>query len=431
MSEYLEIIGGVPLYGEVRISGAKNAILPMLCATLLTSEKCTFTNVPNIQDVAIACHLLERLGANFEHSTLGLVIEVPQLKATEASYSLVKALRASFWVLGPLLARGGAARVALPGGDLIGARPVDMHLSALAKMGADIKLSNGMVFAQAPKGLKPSHIELRFPSVGATHQILMAAALTPGVTSLVGAAREPEVVALSQMLVAMGAEIEGIGESNILIHGKEYLSGVTTAVIGDRLEAMTYMLAGLITGGKVKAKGINPSFLEMPLDILANMGAEISIGEDFIEIGANLSEPLKPTVITTGPYPQFATDLQPLFAPVLCLAHGVSTIDELVFEGRFGYMSELCRLGANLQIDRHRAYISGPSQFSGALVECYDIRAAASILIAGLAAQGTTIISEIQHLRRGYESLENKFQSLGACIRKRISDPEDFLFVGC
>jgi UDP-N-acetylglucosamine 1-carboxyvinyltransferase len=429
MSEFIEIYGGAPLHGEVKVAGAKNAILPMMCATLLTSEKCTFTNVPNIQDVAIACHLLETLGAQFDHSSGGLTIEVPQLRATETSYSLVKALRASFWVLGPLLARGGAARVALPGGDLIGARPVDMHLSALSAMGADIKLSHGMVFAQAPSGLKPAHIELRFPSVGATHQVLMAAALTPGVTSLTGAAREPEVVALSRMLVEMGAEIEGIGESNLFIHGQEYLRGVQTHLIGDRLEAMTYLLAGLVSGGRVRATGIDPEYLGAPLEVLHSMGATVATGPNYVELQA--SGELKAATIITGPYPQFATDIQPLFAPLFCMAHGVSEIDELVFEGRFGYMSELCRLGARVQVDRQRAYINGPCKLSGAPVECLDIRAAAALVIAGVAASGVTKITEIQHLRRGYDQLEGKLRHLGVNLKRRIADPEDFLFVGC
>jgi UDP-N-acetylglucosamine 1-carboxyvinyltransferase len=429
MTEFLELQGGVKLAGSVKISGAKNAILPMLCATLLTNEPCTFTNVPNIQDVAIMSHLLETLGARIEHKTNSMVVQIPTLSSTEASYSLVKALRASFWVLGPLLARAGEAKVALPGGDLIGARPVDMHLAALTAMGVETKIAHGMVFAKAPSGLRPAHIELRFPSVGATHQVLMAAALTPGVTSLVGAAREPEVGALCRMLQAMGAEIEGVGESNILIQGKEKLKGVSQELIGDRLEAMTYLLAGVATAGNVRVEGVDATFLKAPLKLLEEMGASITVGTNFIE--ASRIGPLEAVKIVTGPYPQFATDLQPLFAPLMCLAQGVSEIDELVFEGRFGYMSELCRMGAQAQVDRYRAFITGPTILSGAPVEGHDIRAAAALVIASLAAEGTSSLLEIQHLRRGYEQLEQKLRLLGADIKRRLSDPEDFLYAGC
>jgi UDP-N-acetylglucosamine 1-carboxyvinyltransferase len=257
----------------------------------------------------------------------------------------------------------------------------------------------------------------------------MAAALTPGVTSLTGAAREPEVVALSRMLVEMGAEIEGIGESNLFIHGQEYLRGVQTHLIGDRLEAMTYLLAGLVSGGRVRATGIDPEYLGAPLEVLHSMGATVATGPNYVELQA--SGELKAATIITGPYPQFATDIQPLFAPLFCMAHGVSEIDELVFEGRFGYMSELCRLGARVQVDRQRAYINGPCKLSGAPVECLDIRAAAALVIAGVAASGVTKITEIQHLRRGYDQLEGKLRHLGVNLKRRIADPEDFLFVGC
>lgn len=429
MAEFLEIDGGRPLVGEVRVAGAKNGVLPMLCAALLTGERCRFTRVPNIQDVSIALHLLETLGASVQYQAGTIDVSVPTLRATEASYSLVKALRASFWVLGPLLARGGAARVALPGGDLIGARPVDMHLSALTAMGADIKVSHGIVYAQAPQGLRGAEICLRFPSVGATHQVLMAASLAKGTTVIRGAAREPEVVALAQMLNQMGGVVEGAGTDIVEIKGKEILSGCNIEVIGDRVEAMTYLLAGLASKGAVTVKGIDPSYLGVPLDVLDSMGAALSTTDD--SITAAWRGDLQPARIVTGPFPEFATDLQPLFVALCTQANGVSTIDEHVYEGRFGYVAELCRMGANITVERSRAIVQGPTNLSSAPVESFDIRAAAALVICALASEGRTKIAEIHHLRRGYEFLEDKLRGVGANIRRRLDDPEDYLYVGC
>ena len=429
MSQFIEVFGGKPLQGRVEVGGAKNAVLPLLLASLLTPETCTFSRVPNIQDVEYALRLLETLGADISFSGNQVSVTIERLNATEASYSLVKALRASFWVLGPLLARGGAARVALPGGDIIGARPVDMHLAGLQAMGADVKVSHGVVFATALKGLRPAQIDFRFPSVGATHQLLMTAALVPGTTVLKGVAREPEVVALAHMLSMMGAQIEGAGSSEIVIHGRESLNGANLSVIGDRLEAATYLLAGVATKGRVTACGIDPTFLSTPLDILESMGCEIELTEDSITVEARGD--LKPVDIKTGPFPQFATDLQPLFAAVLSLASGESSIEETIFEGRFGYVSDLCRMGARITIQDQRAVITGVDNFSGALVEGLDIRAAGALLIAALAGEGYSQIHEIQHLRRGYERLEEKMSKLGAEIKVKVTDPEDFIFIGC
>lgn len=429
MSEYIEIKGGVPLQGTVQVSGAKNAALPLLIATLLTPELCSFTNIPGLEDVSLTLSLLEHLGAEVQRSDDQVKVSVPKLVATEASYSLVKALRASFWVLAPLIARGGAARVALPGGDLIGARPVDIHLQALSEMGADITVKHGVVMAVAKSGLRPALINFRFPSVGATHQILMAAALVQGTTVIEGAAREPEVVALAQMLVQMGANIEGAGTSRIVINGVERLKGATVAMIGDRIEAATYLLASVATGGSVTVKGINPAHLGAFLPALHHMG--VNVREAPNEVSVSSAGRLKPANLSTGPFPEFATDIQAQLMAALSVAEGESKIEETIFEGRFGHVSELCRMGANIIVQDRTATITGVAQLSGAPVEAHDIRAGAALVIAGLVAQGTTLIGEPQHLRRGYARLEQQLRSLGASVGRRLSDPDDFVFTGC
>jgi len=429
MSEFIEITGGVPLQGSVQIGGAKNAILPLMIASLLTPEKCRFRRVPNLEDINIEIHLLENLGAQIEFMGDQVSVQVPRLTACETSYSLVRALRASFWVLGPLLARGGAARVALPGGDIIGARPVDLHLSALARMGADIRVKHGVVYAAAPQGLKGTEIELRFPSVGATHQILMAAALARGTTILRNAAREPEVVALADMLSAMGAGVEGAGTPTIIIRGCAELGGASLDVIGDRIEAATYLLAGALTGGAVKAQGVRPEHLGGFLPVLSELGLEVDTDADSVSVRSNGR--LRPVKVSTGPFPEFATDLQAPLMAALTLAEGTSTIEENVFEGRFGHVAELCRMGARIHVEERAATIKGVPRLSGAPVEAHDIRAGAALVIAALAAEGVTSIFEVHHLRRGYETLEGKLSLLGARIGCKLEDPEDFVFTGC
>ncbi|RMG44290.1 MAG: UDP-N-acetylglucosamine 1-carboxyvinyltransferase [Candidatus Dadabacteria bacterium] len=425
----MEISGGRELSGEILASGAKNAALPVLCATLLCSEPVKITNVPNLEDVNLCLRLLDTFGAETGFNNGIVEVSVPSLKAAEASYSLVKALRASFWVLAPLLSRGGAARVALPGGDIIGARPVDMHLEALGKMGAEIKVKNGVVFATAASGLKGAEINFRFPSVGATHQVLMAASLARGTTLLKGAAREPEVVALADFINAAGGDIEGAGSDTIVIRGKEELAGANFSLIGDRIEAATYLLAAAASGGCVTVAGVNPLHLRPLPDILLQAGCDIAVGRDKITISSQRR--LKPLKVTTAPYPGFATDMQALLMAALTIADGVSVIEETVFEGRFGHVAELCRMGANISVRDQVATITGVECLSAAPVEALDIRAGAALVIAALAAEGTSRIYEIQHLRRGYERLEEKFSSLGALIGKRLSDPEDYLLTGC
>ena len=433
MSEFIEIVGGTPLHGTVSVGGAKNGALPMLMASILTAEEVVYENVPNLEDINLTVHLLEQFGGQVDYRvgyTGGtLKVSVPQLLATEASYSLVKALRASFWVLGPLLARGGAARVALPGGDIIGARPVDMHIAALAQMGADIKVKHGVVFATAPTGLKPAKISFRFPSVGATHQVIMAAALTPGVTTIEGAAREPEIVAVADLINKMGGHVEGAGSSRIAIHGRESLGGAKVRIPGDRIEAGTYLLAGAVTGGAVKVEGIEPYYFGRFLDVLNDMGLSVDAGSDFVSVKSNGR--LKAVSVSTAPFPELATDLQAPLMAALTLADGVSKVEENIFEGRFGHASELCRMGASIKIDERVATITGVEKLTGAPVEGFDIRAAAALVVGGVAAEGITHIFEPQHIRRGYEYLELKLSKLGARISCRVSDAEDFTFAGC
>lgn len=432
MNEILEINGGIPLEGEVLISGAKNAALPLLMAALLTPEKCIFENVPNLHDVNITLNILEHFGAQVSFVNNRVETLLPEIKHDEASYSLVKALRASFWVLGPLLARHRRARVALPGGDIIGTRAVDIHLSALTQMGAEIKLKHGVVWAEAPRGLKPAQISFRFPSVGATHQILMAATLVPGETIISGAACEPEVTQLAEFLGMLGAQIEGAGTPEIIIHGSSQLKGASICLIGDRIEAGTYILAILSSGGQGLVRGIRPSDLGDFLEIVRNTGAILEersdpLGAVFVKCqGA-------PQAISaiTAPFPGFASDLQPQLMAYLTRCQGQSTIEETIYDGRFTHVTELARLGANIEIEGALARINGVSKLSGAPVEGFDIRGAASLVVAGLASEGVTQIHEIQHLRRGYEELETKLSKLGAKIFTRRHGAEDSLSTGC
>lgn len=429
MSEYLEITGGTRLAGSVAVGGAKNAALPLLIATLLTAESCTLDNVPNITDTNLVVHLLEHFGAEVDFSNGSVTSCTPRLNATDASYSLVKALRASFWVLAPLLARGRAARVALPGGDIIGARPVDIHLDGLVRMGADIRVKHGVIFATAVNGLKPIDFDLRYPSVGATHQLLMAASLTPGLTVLKGVAKEPEVVALANMLNAMGAEVTGAGTSVIEIRGQSELRGTSLRLLGDRIEAGTYLLAGAISGGTVRVTGIDPAYLGRFLDILSDTGLSVTTGSDFVEVSR--TGDLKPVHVITGPFPEMATDLQAPLMALLTVANGTSAIEETVYEGRFGHVSELSRMGAKIRIQDRIVHIDGVARLAAAPVDGLDIRAAASLAIAALAAEGTSQLHEAHHLRRGYEFFETKLGSLGAALWCKVSDPEDFMFAGC
>jgi UDP-N-acetylglucosamine 1-carboxyvinyltransferase len=429
MQDFIEIIGGRSLKGEVCVGGAKNAVLPMLIASLLTADRVTYTNVPNLQDVSLLVHLLEHFGGIVNYKLGEIKVETPKLVSTEASYSLVKAMRASFWVLGPLLARAGQAQVALPGGDIIGVRPVDLHISALEQMGAEISIKHGIVYATAKHGLKPANINLKFPSVGATHQILLAASLVSGTTKISNAAKEPEVIALADLLNKMGASIEGAGTDTIVISGRKELKGAEVSIIGDRIEAATYLCSGLITNGDIKVTGFNPLHLGNFIEILKKTGAELEVGENFIL--AKRNSEIFPVHVQTEPFPGLATDIQAPLMAYLTLANGQSTIEETIFEGRFGHVAELIRMGADIKINGKIAEINGVKSLSGAAVQATDIRAAASLVIAGLAAEGTTQIHEPFHIRRGYSDLEEKMRSLGAEIRTKISDAEDYIYTGC
>jgi UDP-N-acetylglucosamine 1-carboxyvinyltransferase len=328
-----------------------------------------------------------------------------------------------------LLARAGAAQISLPGGDIIGTRPVDIHLEALTQMGADIQLKHGIVIASAPKGLKPAKIVFRYPSVGATHQVLMAAARTEGTTVIEGAACEPEVQALADLLRRMGAEIEGDGTPTIAIQGTHGLHGAELELIGDRIEAGTYLCAGVATRGDVEVTGVVPAHLGSLLDIFEEMGVIVGRGERSVRVSC--PRPLRGVSVATGPFPELATDLQAPLMAVLCTVEGCSSIEETVYEARYRHVAELWRLGAKITVQDRLASITGGMPLSGAEVEGHDIRAAAALVLAGFAAQGSTFISEPHHLRRGYEHIERKFAALGGRILHRVSDAEDLMFTGC
>ncbi len=416
MLDQLHISGGVRLEGAVRISGAKNAALPILFATLLSGEQSELTNVPDLEDITVSLRLLESLGAKSEHNGNLVRVTTPRITNSEAPYRFVKALRASFWLLGPLVARCGSARVSLPGGDAIGSRPVDLHLQGLVKLGADIRLKNGVVYGSTPGGLHPADLKLDFPSVGATHQLMMTAALIPGLTTIRGAACEPEVVELADVLNAMGADIQGAGSPEIEIRGRKELGGVKHTIEADRIEAATYLIAGAATGGRITAKGIERHKLRGVLEVLEAAGCAVISADNNISL--NAPERLKPVSFATGPYPEVATDVQPLLMAAMTRADGESRVEEMVFDNRFGHVAEFRRFGANITLDGRVATINGVAQLSGAPVESSDIRAGAGLVIMGLMADGMTEVGEVLHLDRGYESLVEKFRHLGARVSR-------------
>ena len=429
MPDVLSIKGGAPLKGTVSVAGAKNSALPLLFATLLTNEPCTLFNVPNLDDIAVTLRMLKQLGAEAEFNSGKVKVHAKNLHSTTAPYGLVKALRASFWVLGPLLAREGRAEVALPGGDAIGTRPVDLHIDGLIKLGADVRLKQGVVFAKAPGKLRGEKVSLAYPSVGATHHLLLTAALIPEETIIEGAAREPEVIQLAEFLSKMGATIEGAGTSVIKVLGKSELSGAETTVLPDRIEAATYLCAGAATGGDVCVEGIDADTLGSTRQILENAGCEVVVGDNSIRVKS--PENLEAASFSTAPAPGLATDVQPLLMAALVKARGVSTITETVFENRFGHVAEFRRLGADISIDGRIAKIKGVEKLSGAPVDAGDIRAAAGLVILGLMAEGCTQLREVYHLDRGYENVIEKFKSLGANISREPEYEENDLILGC
>ena len=411
------------------VSGAKNAALPLLFASLLSKETCELGNLPDLEDIHVSLKLLESLGARVSFKGRRACVEAADLVRSEAPYALVKSLRASFWALGPLVARLGQARVSLPGGDAIGTRPVDLHLEGLRKFGVSVEMSHGLVIANVPGALRPANIKLRYPSVGATHHLLMTAALIPGESSIYGAACEPEVVELAHFLTKMGAEVTGAGTSTIRILGRSELEGAKIDVLGDRIEAATYLSAALVTAGDVYVKGVAHTALRKTLELLEQAGSSIAL----LENGIRLRGPKRIRAISfeTAPFPGLATDVQPLLMAVCCLADGESRIRETVFENRYGHVAEYRRMGAEIDVSGDTATVYGVKSLSGAPVDALDIRAAAGLVLLGLAAEGVSEIFELHHLARGYDSLVGKLRSLGADVSQvPVCDQRELIF-GC
>ena len=407
--------GGRTLKGEVRISGAKNAALPILIASLLTDGINTFSNVPQLQDIHSTALLLENLGARVETRGGTVRIDAGGPIQYEAEYDLVRKMRASVLVLGPLVARLGKARVSLPGGCAIGARPINLHLKGLAALGASIELTHGYVEASAPR-LKGADIYFDVVTVTGTENLMMAATLANGTTVLRNAACEPEIVALADTLIKMGADIQGAGTSVVTINGVSSLKAVEATIIPDRSEAGTFLMAAVLTKGNITLFNTEPDHLGALIDKLRLTGAEIDIDGNSIHI--KNSGPINSVDIKTQPYPGFPTDMQAQFMVLMSIANGTSMISETIFENRFIHVSELRRMGADIQVSGNSAIVKGVPHLSAAQVMATDLRASASLILAGLVAEGTTQVNRVYHLDRGYESLEKKFAALGAAIRR-------------
>jgi len=414
----LLIRGGRRLEGEVVISGAKNAALPELCAALLTAEPVTLTNVPRLQDVSTTLKLLRNMGAKAERSEAQpdtVALDAGPVSSPEAPYDLVKTMRASILVLGPLLARFGEATVSLPGGCAIGSRPVDQHIKGLQAMGADITVEHGYIIAKA-KRLKGARITTDMVTVTGTENLLMAATLAEGETVLENAAQEPEIPDLAELLIAMGAKIEGHGTSKIRIQGVERLHGATHRIVPDRIETGTFLCAVAAAGGDVVLRQARAEHLEVVIDKLREAGASIEAGDDWIRVRGTQ----RPRAVSfrTSEYPAFPTDMQAQFMALNCVAEGASSVTETIFENRFMHVNELVRLGANIVVDGHTAMVQGVSGLSGAIVMATDLRASASLVIAGLVADGETVVDRIYHLDRGYDRMEAKLRGIGADIER-------------
>jgi UDP-N-acetylglucosamine 1-carboxyvinyltransferase len=413
----LQITGGRRLDGEVRISGAKNAALPILAATLLADEPVSIGNVPQLQDVSTMIQLLGRMGVAVDVGERQRVtVDARDIREFVAPYELVKTMRASILVLGPLLARHGQADVSLPGGCAIGARPVNIHVAGLQAMGAEIHVENGYIRARAGR-LKGTHLVLDTVTVTGTENLMAAATLAEGETVLENAAREPEVVDLANFLIAMGAKIRGAGTDRIVIEGVKRLHGAQHDVQPDRIETGTFLVAAAATGGRVLARNTRPEHLDAVLFKLQEAGASVKTGADWIELDMQGKRP-KSVDVRTAPYPAFPTDMQAQFAALDCIADGVGTITETIFENRFMHMLEMRRLGAEIRLEGNTAIIKGVPRLTAAPVMATDLRASASLVIAGLVADGRTEIDRIYHIDRGYESIEEKLSQLGAQIRR-------------
>ena len=415
--EKLLIDGGHSLQGEVRISGAKNAVLPILAATLLADGPMQIANVPHLQDVTTTMELLGRMGVSLTvDERMNIEVDSCTINELFAPYEVVKTMRASILVLGPLLARFGQAEVSLPGGCAIGSRPVNLHLRGLEAMGATIEVKGGYIHAKS-KRLKGAHLVMDNITVTGTENLMMAATLANGVTVIENAAREPEVIDLANCLIGMGADIEGAGTDKITIHGVARLHGCYYKVLADRIETGTFLVATAITGGHIKLKNTQPHLLESVLLKLEESGATINCGDEWVEIDMRNRRP-KSLNIRTAPYPAFPTDMQAQFTALNCIAEGSGTITESVFENRFMHVQEMQRMGANIKVEGNTAIVTGVDKLVAAPVMATDLRASASLILAGLVAKGQTVVDRIYHIDRGYECIEEKLVQLGASIRR-------------
>ena len=413
--EKLLIKGGNTLSGTIACSGAKNAALPMIASTILSNEKVTLKNLPYLQDITTMFELLGSMGADILlDEDMNFTIQSNNLKDIEARYELVKTMRASILVLGPLLAKYGKARIALPGGCAIGSRPVNYHLDSLEQMGAEIVLKNGYIEASA-KRLKGANIRFDGVTVTGTENLMMAATLAEGTTTLLNVAREPEIIDLADILNSMGAKIEGAGSDKITIHGVEKLSGTSFEIPADRIEAGTYLAAAAVTKGDIKIEGINPNRLMKVIDKLINTGAKVEYDENSISFSMTNDIP-NPVDITTAPFPEFPTDMQAQFSVINAISSGTANIYETIFENRFMHILELNRMGCDISVNGNHAIIKGVKSLYGAEVMATDLRASASLILAGLCAKGETIVDRIYHIDRGYERIEEKLNYLGANI---------------
>ena len=421
--DVLRVTGGARLQGEVQVHGAKNSVLKLMAASLLATGRTTLIDVPDIVDVRIMVELLDRLGCTVRHDRTSrrLDIDVPTEPLHRADYDLVRAMRASISVLGPLVARAGAAEVAVPGGDAIGSRGLDLHIDGLEALGARVAVRHGYVVAQAPEGLSGATVPLAFPSVGATENLLMAAVRARGRTVIDNAAREPEISDLAHLLTKMGADIDGIGTSRLVVDGVEHLDAVTHSVVPDRVVAGTWCYAAAMTGGDVHVIGASAEDLRMPLDKLRLAGAEV----EQTDRGLRVVGPKRPRAVDVGtlPYPGFPTDLQPFALAMNAVAEGSAVVTENLFEARFRFAHELQRLGADLTVDGHHVLVRGRKRLSGAPVEASDIRAGAGLVLAGLVADGVTEVHDVAHVDRGYEDVVGDLRGLGAEI-ERVTVPD-------
>ena len=412
----IRITGGNQLFGHIPISGAKNAALPLMIASLLTDGPLTLDNVPRLADVAQLTKILRNHGVEVTDYDGTLSFSAQKITSTTAPYDLVSTMRASFWVIGSLLARCGQAKVSLPGGCAIGTRPVDLFLMGLEKLGAEIAVEGGNVIAKAPRGLRGARIVFPKVSVGATHTLMMAASLAKGETVLENAAREPEIGNLAACLIKMGAKIEGLGTRALTISGVDRLNGTQHAVLPDRIETGTYAFAVAMTGGDVVLQNTSRALLEEPLNTLINAGAEVTDEKNGIRVRRAKDTAIEAVDVTTAPFPGFPTDLQAQFMALMTRSRGTSKITETIFENRFMHVAELTRFGAQITVEGDHAVVTGVDQLYGAPVMATDLRASVSLVIAGLAAEGETTISRVYHLDRGFERLEEKLRSCGAQI---------------